>query len=269
MEREMRILALWSIVIFTLFSKPAISDVIDVELHYLGPTEGSTWLGIQQGIDEANLQGEFLGQTYTINPISLQELSQLEAVSAVLLSTDAKTALKVANFAAVKGVPVINIDSDADELRAACLGNLLSITASHKMKQDALAQWLSTHPDSRAHPQVWHKSFRKFAASQLNSRYSKTHDGVAMDDNAWAGWAAVKLLSDTVARTQSDDGAIMLNYLKTKLAFDGQKGIGSTFRETGQLTQLVLIIEDDKIVAEAPLRGVKGGLDSLGMTSCK
>jgi hypothetical protein len=77
------------------------------------------------------------------------------------------------------------------------------------------------------------------------------------------------LLSDTVARTQSDDGAIMLNYLKTKLAFDGQKGIGSTFRETGQLTQLVLIIEDDKIVAEAPLRGVKGGLDSLGMTSCK
>jgi hypothetical protein len=269
MEREMRILALWSMIIFILFSKPAISNVINVELHYLGPTEGSTWLGLQQGIDEANLQGEFLGQTYTIKPVTFEELSQLDSISAVLLSADTKTVLKVADLSNVQSVPVINVDSDDDELRAACLANLLSITASQKMKQDALEQWLSKHPDSSAHPQVWHKSFRKFAASQLNGRYSKTHDGVAMDDNAWAGWAAVKLLSDTVARTQTDDGVKMLDYLKTQLAFDGQKGVGSTFRETGQLTQLVLIIENDKIVAEAPLRGVKGGLDSLGMANCK
>ena len=60
-----------------------------------------------------------------------------------------------------------------------------------------------------------------------------------------------------------------LNYLRNDIAFDGQKGAGATFRETGQLRQLVLIIENNKIMAEAPLRGVKGGLDSLGLLSCK
>ncbi len=269
MERIMRILALWSIVVFTLFSKPAVSNVIDVELHYIGPTEGSTWLGIKQGIDEANLQGEFLGQTYTLKPIEISELAELDSPSAILLSTDSSTVLKVAKLDSLSTVPVINVDSDDDQLRTACLPNLLNITASHQMKQDALSQWLSKHPDSKAQPQVWHHSFKKFAASQLNGRYSRTHDGVPMDDNGWAGWAAVKLLSDTVARTQTNDSAVMLDFLKTKLAFDGQKGVGSTFRETGQLTQLVLIVENDKILAEAPLRGVKGGLDSLGMTSCK
>ena len=77
------------------------------------------------------------------------------------------------------------------------------------------------------------------------------------------------MLSDTVARTQKTDAEAVLSYLKNDLAFDGQKGAGATFRDTGQLRQLVLLVENDKIVAEAPLRGVKGGLDSLGLSSCK
>jgi hypothetical protein len=32
---------------------------------------------------------------------------------------------------------------------------------------------------------------------------------------------------------------------------------------------VLLVDENNKIVAEAPLRGVKGGLDSLGLVSCK
>jgi ABC transporter substrate binding protein (PQQ-dependent alcohol dehydrogenase system) len=136
------------------------------------------------------------------------------------------------------------------------------------MKQDALAQWLAKNPESKAHVQGWHEDFKKFAASQLNSRFKKAH-GVVMDNDAWSGWAAVKLLSDTVARTQSTDATVMLNYLKNDIAFDGQKGAEATFRDTGQLRQLVLLVEDNKIVAEAPLRGVKGGLDSLGLKSCK
>ena len=146
--------------------------------------------------------------------------------------------------------------------------NLLNISISQQMKQDALAQWLAKHPGSKAHVQSWHESFRKFAASQLNSRFTKA-SGIIMDDDSWAGWAAVKLISDTVARIQSDDATKMLNYLRNDIAFDGQKGAGATFRQTGQLRQLVLLIENNKIMAEAPLRGVKGGLDSLGLLSCK
>jgi hypothetical protein len=91
-----------------------------------------------------------------------------------------------------------------------------------------------------------------------------------MDEDSWAGWAAPKLIADTVARIQSADSDKMLQYLRNDIAFDGQKGAGATFRETGQLRHLVLVVdENNKIAAEAPLRGAKGGLDSLGIVSCK
>ncbi|MDH5358557.1 MAG: hypothetical protein OEY48_05515 [Gammaproteobacteria bacterium] len=257
----------WGFALLCMLVQPALAATIDVQLHYVGPTEGSVWLGMQQGLDEANLQGEFLGQKYTLKPVTVDELNHLDSVTAVLLASDADQVLEIAKSERFADVPIFNLTSDADKLRSACLPNLLNISASQKMKQDALAQWMKKHPESTAHAQGWHKDFKKFAASQLNIRFTKAH-GVIMDDDSWAGWAAVKLLSDTVARTQNDDATIMLKYLKNDIAFDGQKGEGATFRKTGQLRQLVLLVENNKLVAEAPLRGVKGGLDSLGLKSC-
>ena len=259
---------IWGLALTFLWSQSLLAEVIDVTIHYVGPTEGSVWLGMQQGMSEANLQGEFLGQTYTIKPVTIEELADLGEVTALLLASDAETIVEVAEAEQFSNVPIFNLISDEDNLRAACLPNLLNISVSQQMKQDALAQWLAKHPESKAHVQSWHESFRKFAASQLNSRFTKA-SGIIMDDDSWAGLAAVKLVSDTVARVQSADATKMLNYLRTDIAFDGQKGAGATFRETGQLRQLVLIIENNKIMAEAPLRGVKGGLDSLGLLSCK
>ncbi len=258
----------WLFGLFFIVVLPVQAESINIQLDYIGPTEGSVWLGLQQGLSEANLQGEFLGQKYTLKPVSLEELATQKSLTAVLLATDADTVLKVAQMTQFKQVPVININSDNDNLRSACVPNLLNITASNKMKQDAIQQWLAKHPDSKAHVQGWHKDFKKFAASQLNIRFTKAQHAI-MDDDAWAGWATVKLLSDTVARMQSADSSAMLNYLKNDIAFDAQKGAGATFRDTGQLRQLVLLIDNDKIVAEAPLRGVKGGLDSLGLATCK
>lgn len=264
----MRVIKKWLFVLLMGLSQSLMANVLDVSLHYVGPTEGDVWLGLQQGLDEANVQGEFLGQKYSLQVVTAEQLMALDSVTAILLATDEQHILTIAKSEKFANVAVFNLHSDADALRSACLSNLLSIPASKKMKQDALAQWLEKNPESKAHVQGWHEDFEKFAASQLNSRFKKAH-GVIMNDDAWSGWAAVKLLSDTVARTKSTDAAVMLNYLKNDIAFDGQKGAGATFRDTGQLRQLVLLVEDNKIVAEAPLRGVKGGLDSLGFTSCK
>jgi len=264
----MKLIQLWLFALVTMMSQASLAGELDVKLHYVGPTNGSAWLGMQQGLSEANLQGQFLGQKYSIEPVSIEQLAELDSVTAILLATDVESVLSVASSDKFSNVPVLNVTSDDDALRSACVPNLLSITSSNKMKQDAMAQMLKKNPESKAHAQGWHKDFRKFAASQLNIRFTKA-SGEIMDDDSWAGWAAVKLLSDTVARTQSKDASVMLNYLKNDIAFDGQKGAGATFRNTGQLRQLVLIIENNKIVAEAPLRGVKGGLDSLGLKSCK
>ena len=43
------------------------------------------------------------------------------------------------------------------------------------------------------------------------------------------------------------------------------------FRKNGQLRQLILLVENDKIITEAPVRGVAKPptLDSLGILDCK
>lgn len=264
----MRIMQSWLFGLLWLLMLPVQAEIINIDIHYVGQAEGSAWLGAQQGLDEANLQGEFLGQKYNLKSVSLTELAALKSVTAVLIAAEVEQILSVAQSEQFANTAVFNLTSDSDVLRASCLPNLLNITASQKMKQDAVTQMLAKNTDSKAHAQGWHKDFKKFAASQLNKRFTKAH-GIAMDDNSWAGWAAVKMLSDSVARTQSTDATVMLNFMKNELAFDGQKGAGATFRDTGQLRQLVLLVENDKIVAEAPLRGAKGGLDSIGLKSCK
>ncbi|MCC5796369.1 MAG: hypothetical protein JJU48_03490 [Methylophaga sp.] len=246
------------------------ADVLEVTLHYAGPESGSAWKGVQQGVDEANLQGQFLGQNYQIQVVNLDELDSIEDITVLLMATDEETMLRIAQHERLSNVAVFNLTSGSDALREACQPNLLSTIVSDSMKQDALAQWQERNPDRPVTAQAWHEDFVKYAARQLNNRFSRAH-GVPMDDEAWAGWAASKMVTDSIARTQNLDSSDMLTHLKTEIAFDGQKGDGMTFRENGQLRQIILLIDEaNEIVAEAPLRGVSGGLDSLGKNnSCQ
>ncbi|EMR13239.1 hypothetical protein MPL1_06074 [Methylophaga lonarensis MPL] len=246
------------------------ADVLEVTLHYAGPESGSAWKGVQQGVDEANLQGQFLGQNYQIQVVNPDDIDSIEDITVLLMATDEETMLNIAQHERLSNVAVFNLTSGSDALREACQPNLLSTIVSDSMKQDALAQWQERNPDTPVSAQAWHEDFEKFAARQLNNRFSRAH-GVPMDDEAWAGWAASKMVTDSIARTQNLDSSDMLTYLKTEIAFDGQKGDGMTFRENGQLRQIILLIDEaNEIVAEAPLRGVSGGLDSLGQNnSCQ
>jgi hypothetical protein len=73
-----------------------LANTIELTIHYVGPTEGQVWAGIQQGASEANLQGEFLGQKYTVKVISEEELATLESPTALLLNLPTESILKVA-----------------------------------------------------------------------------------------------------------------------------------------------------------------------------
>ena len=243
------------------------AHALHVKLHYVGPTEGSTWLGLQQGIAEANIQGEFLGQAYKLVPISLEEAATGHIDTALFMSASPEDVLSIAQLEHLAEVPILNVQSAADSLRTACQPNLFSTPPSDKMLADAQAQWVAKNPNTPAQVQSWHHTFRKFAANQLNGRYQEAQ-GAVMDDDSWAAWAAMKMISDTVARTNNSEASVVLPYLRNDLKFDGQKGVGSTFRDTGQLRQIVLLVAENEILAEAPLRGSKGGLDSLGLVSC-
>lgn len=237
-----------------------------ITLGWHGPTDGDSWAGAQQGIAEANAQGKFLGLLYQLQPLE-QHSSDAAGASVVIAALPALQVLRLAERDSDRAV--INVSANDDELRSACVANLFHTPPSAAMLDDAVRQWRLKHPSAIVDAQAWHRDFKKYAAAQLNKRYAAS-TGRAMTDAAWAGWAAVKLVADTSASIGAVSPLTLLDALRHDLAFDGQKGSDMSFRNTGQLRQPLLLIENDKIVGEAPVRGVAQttDLDSLGLADC-
>ncbi len=242
---------------------------INIKFAYIGNSDNSAFQGVSQGLNEANLQGQFLGQAYELDIISLDNINgvDLSAYIALFVATDSDTLSMLGQTA--PSHPVFNLTADDDTLREDCLANVLHIIPSHNMKNDAIGQWLKKHPDARVEAAAWHPAFVKFAARDLNKRFRKAF-AQDMDSEAWAGWAAVRMTADSVVRESISGPDEMLSYLKTDLSFDGQKGLAMNFRETGQLRQILLLVDSGKLVGEAPVRGVvkSDNVDSLGITDC-
>ena len=259
-----------SFIAMLLVSNLALAKNIEVHFAFIGQKNDAALLGIQQGLREANLQGQFLNQKYELELINVKNVHthDFSKYIAILTVVDIDTYKKLTDI--LPNIAIFNLSIKNDLLRTACIKNALHIIPSNMMQLDATNQWKKKNPHSHAKAQAWHPDFVKFAARDLNKRYKK-HQKVSMNDNSWAGWASVKMTSDTVARTKINDPAEMLHYLKTELTFDGQKGSVMNFRETGQLRQPMLLIEKNIIVAEAPVRGIAKPptLDSLGLLSCE
>ena len=246
------------------------AETIEVNFAYVGEQDHSAFLGVKQGLREANIQGQFLGQNYKLDVVSPADARNHDYSKyiAVLSAVNLKRFNSISEH--LPDIAVFNLTIENDSLRTSCQPNTLHTIASMSMKADAIAQWKQKKPDSNATAHEWHGDFVKFAARDLNKRFKKAQNRT-MDDYAWAGWSAVKMTSDSVARENISDAKIMLEYLKTNLSFDGQKGSDMNFRDTGQLRQLILLVEEDKIVGEAPVRGVAKPptLDSLGLLNCE
>ena len=246
----------------------AADGALEVNLVYFGNQSDTAFLGVNQGVGEGNLQGQFLGQKYNLTVVPSDEIAPMKAPvpAAIFAAADAESLRLLAEFN--PGVPIFNIIDEYDDLRALCLPNLLHVIPSRKMREDAAAQWRKKDPKADVTALAWHGDFDKYAGRQLNERFVKAYRQ-SMDDYAWAGWAAAKMLTDSVARTQSPDPETLLRHLRTDLVFDGQKGVTMNFRPNGQLRQVLLLVREGKIVGEAPVRGVvSGDLDSLGYSNC-
>ncbi len=250
-----------------LFNNVLATDKIEVSLAYFGADADMAALGVVQGLNEANLQGEFLGQKYALKNYDPAQLITVSGVSAILASLDEAGLRELVKQN--PGVPVFNLIEASDALRRDCVSDLFHVIPSKKMRGDAVAQWLQKNADSKAVAASWHGDFRKYAAGQVNKRFKKAH-GKVMDDEAYAGWMAMKIVADAVARTSSNESGKLIAFMKKDLVMDGAKGLKMTFRSTGQLRQMILLVEDGKVVGEAPVRGVveTTDLESLGTLEC-
>ena len=236
----------------------------EFKLAYVGSGDSAALRGLKLGIDESNVQGEFLNVKLTLTELTSDTLPD----GAVALFADRPGS--IADIAGDAGErAVFNLSDESDELRSACLANALHIIPSAKMKADAIAQWRARDADSEVSAVGWHSQAVKFAARDLNRRYRDLY-GSAMDEFAWAGWFAARAVGDTLMRAPTSDGAALLEALKLADGLDGQKGDPHSFRASGQLRQpLVLVGPTGDLLGEAPVRGAEGGLDSLGASPCQ
>ncbi len=258
---------LLTIYLILYFNHACWAEDMEITLAYVGSTGHSAYSGVNQGLEEANLQGRFLGLNYNLVAFStLEEVIESQGkIIAVLAALSAEELGYLSTE--LRQTPIFNLIAKDNPIRSDCLGNVLSIIPSRKMVEDAIAQWRRIHAQADVSASAWHKDFVKFAARDLNKRFHKSK-ATYMDEYAWAGWAAFRMVADTVARESIGNSVEMLDYLKTNLSFDGQKGMNMNFRETGQLRQSLLIEEQGELKGEAPVRGVSSDMDSLGIREC-
>jgi hypothetical protein len=80
---------------------------------------------------------------------------------------------------------------------------------------------------------LWHASLERFGASQLNDRFKAAH--ITIDDQAWLGWFAVKLLWEAGVRGKDPRA----------LSYDGHKGMALRFNPSGILMQPLYVLSAD------------------------
>lgn len=239
----------------------------DVRFAYVGDVTSDAYLGVKQAMAENNIQGAFLGLTFTVEHLEAGEMAAGDT-SAVFVDGDPDTVRRIARN--TPDTPVFNLTARETALRAECHPNLFHTIPSERMIEDALRQWRAKNPDVSVRPAAWTTKTDKYAAGQLTIRFER-NQGKPMTDDAWAGWAAAKLVGDLIARTKETDPAVLTDRLFSDVNFDGQRGATMTFRETGQLRQPLWLVDDaDELVGEAPVRGVvdTSDLDTLGLTEC-
>ncbi len=119
-----------------------------------------------------------------------------------------------------------------------------SVSASLEFRRQALAR----HPDrNELHVVDWHHDLRKFGADALNLRFSRRFEQ-PMDEAAWRGWMAVKLVTEMALRYPEGGAADKLE----ELSIDGHKGMPLRFdpRSHHLIQPVYLVDAGEKVVEE-------------------
>jgi ABC transporter substrate binding protein (PQQ-dependent alcohol dehydrogenase system) len=118
-------------------------------------------------------------------------------------------------------------------------------------------------------PVTWSRVVEQWGAAQMQNRFFE-QSGRTMMSKDYAAWAAYRTLGEAVTRTQSDDPAVLRDYiLSDEFELAGFKGRAMNFRSwNGQLRQPIPLVTDRAVVAMAPLEGFlhqRTELDTLGI----
>lgn len=112
------------------------------------PPEDLGIAGAELGVADNNSSGRFLGQTYSLDHVTVAEDASFDPATLAgraLIIADAPPADLIALADALPEALIFNAAAQSDELRgAACRANLIHTTPSTSMLTDALAQFLAS-----------------------------------------------------------------------------------------------------------------------------
>lgn len=225
------------------------------ELHIVfdGSKETDAWLGLQQGIEEANTQGKFLNLKYII--ANFNDLASIQDKASTII-VSARSALRNSELATkYPNIPVFAVLPSSSAQSRPCAKNILYISPSSQIMNKVTTLWRAGHPNGNGRAQLWHYTFRKYAAAQLNKRFKKTAEK-PMSDDSWSAWAAVKLFSDVAAKNANPSTQLLNPKETSTLAFDGQKGVDLNFNSELELLQPLLIVDNGIIVSEISIEKI-------------
>ncbi|HEY4734144.1 MAG TPA: ABC transporter substrate-binding protein [Gemmatimonadaceae bacterium] len=218
--------------------------------------------GLQLGAAEANQTALLFGNDIQLfeSPASTDAVTSARKLLSqrkvqIIIASSADDADALSALAEREHVLFLNVASRSPALRAACRRNTFHIEASESTysaaasfaAQSAAVRAPGSAPTPRVDSTVlWSPTLERYGASQINQRFHARY-GSGMDGSAWAGWAAVKIISESFLRAQSSDAWKLIAYLQSPgTSFDGHKGWPLSFRTADhQLRQPLYVATRD------------------------
>ncbi len=119
-------------------------------------------------------------------------------------------------------------------------------------------------------PFAWHWTWDRYGAAQLQHRFEALAPRRRMNDATWAGWVALKAITQAALRSDPGDFEAMRAFLLGEdLHLDGYKGAPLSFRAWDhQLRQPILLATADATIEVAPFPQFlhqTDDLDTLGI----
>jgi ABC-type branched-subunit amino acid transport system substrate-binding protein len=235
--------------------------------------------GVELGVEEASRTAALFGLVVQVeteagaaDDEALRAARRLadRRVSAMIAAVGGATCGALVALAAERRIVLLDLECAGDTAdRDACDRFAFHVRPTAITMQRARARFpggaVGSATDT-ATPALWHHTLQRFGGEQLNDRFRRRF-GTEMGSAAWAGWVAMKILTEAALRGGSVSSVNLVRYLSRPAArFDGHKGEPLTFDpRTGELRQPLYLIArripsdtTTRVMAEVPERAVFG-----------
>jgi ABC-type branched-subunit amino acid transport system substrate-binding protein len=228
---------------------------VDLRIGVALDADDTALRGVRLGAAEAAHAARLFGSVFELHEARPGAADALRlvtetGVSALIGGSTPADADALLALAASANVLFMNVGTPMDALRRRCNARTFHVLPSDGMRTAALA---AAAGPANARAAAWHPDLERFGAGQVNDRYRAMFDD-GMDERAWAGWMAVKVVFDAAQRAAAADASVLAEFLTSPRAvYDGHKGVQLSFTtDTRQLRQPLYVLHDDRVVAEVP-----------------